>query len=268
MNLRHTIFFFAVLHAVPKETWVPAKDGSTAPECDATCEERRRQNTPDLVGKGQVRPLGMGLDPGAPQASAIPSGVTPAFGARPENDGDFRFDIRGFLQLPLRVGVGQREDVRAGQKTTVLHNTHYGLELVPRVELGVHGIWAFAQDDRATTATQCDGSIAVYGVDLRLPIRRFGHLYLGFAQTQAESARSVASVIRVLNAGGGLGLIQEYLGMNSAGTGGLSTWGAEYTVSLRGLLSDSRGLGERDRDLLLTAFTLGTAVESSDPVED
>jgi hypothetical protein len=385
---------------------------------------------PDLRGKEKPTQRGtIGLEPGAPQAAAMAGGVTPAFGRSSANDSDWVFDIHGYLQLPLRVGLNERTEAGEGQKVTVLHtppvipgtygtfeytslipdpwaqlnfsygnrdvtatviiaartvsnangyfnpadqlgindafvtfhphsqdkhkiNVHvgafanrygimgeydmgrYGTPLTARVAgvgatatgrfdlgsmdlsaeagvmgplnkapvgvepagwngftdanagttlalhghaalgitsevtLGVHGIRAFAQDDRATTTTQKDGSIDVYGADLRLSMKRYGHLFVGYAFTNATTARSVSGVMRVLNAQGGLGLMEEYFGLASEGTGQLNTFGGQYDLSIGNLLRYPQKFRGDAPDVVVSGFGLGTLVDSPVPEFD
>ena len=72
---------------------------------------------------------GMGLDPTAPQAAALPGGTTPAFGQKSANDNEWRFDFHGFLTAPLNMGINKRQPsapgepgTRPGQSNTVLHS--------------------------------------------------------------------------------------------------------------------------------------------------
>jgi len=417
---------------MPQATPPPAPEPApSAPAEDAG--EKRGPNmaaVPDL--RGTSRPTQrhtIGLEPGAPQATAIAGGVTPAFGQPSASSSDWVFDIHGFLFLPLRIGLNSREDAVPGQKVTVLHtppvvpgsfetfeytginpdpwaqlnfsygnrdvtatmiiaartvsnangyynpadqlgindafvsfrprpsksaayNVHvgafanrygamgeydlgrYGTPVIARISgmgatatgtfglgemvldaelgamgqlnkapvgvepagwngftdpnagtsfalhahaalgitrqitVGLHGIHTFAQDDRATTTTQPDGQISVLGADLRLSLQRYGHFYFGYGFTNAETARSVSGVIRVLNAQGGLGLMQEYFGLDSDGTGQLSTFGAEYDLSLGNLLRNDPKFEGQGPDLALSLFGLATAVASPDPTRD
>jgi hypothetical protein len=61
------------------------------------------------------------LDPTAPQAGALPGGLTPAYGQRSFNEGEWRFDFHGILIAPLSIGINSRKDPRPGQSSTVLH---------------------------------------------------------------------------------------------------------------------------------------------------
>lgn len=157
-------------------------------------------------------------------------------------------------------------DPNAGTSFAV--HGHLAVKPVESVELGAHAIYTFAQDDRATVGTQKDGSIGVYGLDARLTLKQFGHLYVGYAFTNASTARSVSSVIRVLNAPGGYGLMREYFGLESEGTGQLNTIGAQYDFSLGNALRAPKAFNGKAPDLVLSAFGIGAVVSSPDPAYD
>lgn len=419
----------------PAESTVAAPEETESEELEvgssAKVEPRINPDAiPEIRGREKPSQRGtIGLEPGAPQAAAMAGGVTPSFGRPSANDSDWVFDIHGYLQLPLRVGLNEREDAGEGQKVTVLHtppeipgtygtfeytslvpdpwaqlnfsygnrdvtatviiaartvsnangyynpadqlgindafvtfhphsqkknrfhvhvgafanrygimgeydmgrygtpligrvsgmgatatgqfdlgsmklsteagvmgplnkapvgvepagwngytdpnagttfagHAHAALGLTDEITIGVHGIRAFAQDDRATTTTQKDGAISVFGADGRFSLQRFGHLYVGYALTDADTARSVSGVIRVLNAPGGLGLMEEYFGLQSEGTGQLNTFGAQYDLSLGNLLRYPNEFEGNAPDLVLSGFTLGTIVDSPVPEFD
>ena len=365
----------------------------------------------------------LGLSPGAPQVATLPGGMTPAFGSTPTKAGEWRFDFHGYMSVPLRLGIGKRDNPGTNQKVTTLHAPprvpgdfesfeytavvpdpwvqlnfsygnpnvvatvivaartvtdangyfdpskmlgindsfltfkgkaqhnvalnlnvgafanrygtmgeydlgRYGTPLIARIggtgltgtsvmelgdfnlvtelgfqgqlnkapvgvepagwngftdsnvgstfaahghvaatykktlHLGAHYVHAFAQDDRATPQNQPDGNINVVGADLRLTLGRFGHFYTGYAYTDANTARSVAGLIRVLNAPGGPGLMREYLGPNSGGTGSLHTVGGQYDLSLGNLLRHPSRFEGDAPDLVVSLFSILTAVDS------
>ena len=142
---------------------------------------------------------------------------------------------------------------------------HAGVAYKDFAQLSLHGFSAWSQDDRATPNEQPDGSIDVAGVDARLTLGRFGHLYVGASRAAARHARTVSGVIRVLNALGGPGLISEYLGPNSAGNGRLTTVAAQYDLSLGTLLRYPVRFDGNGPDLFMSAFGLHTHVASDDP---
>ena len=59
----------------------------------------------------------LGLDPGTPQVGALPGGLTPAYGQRAADEGEWRFDFHGFMTMPLRMGF----NTRSGVVTTEQH---------------------------------------------------------------------------------------------------------------------------------------------------
>lgn len=147
--------------------------------------------------------------------------------------------------------------------TSFAAHVHGGIELDRKIMLGLHFIDAFVQDDRAATTTQPDGDIAVYGSELRFSMGRFGHFYTALAHTRADEARGVSSVIRVLNAPGGPGLMEQYFGgTESGGTGKLTTVGAEYNLSLGNLLRYPYPFDGRGPDVVLGAFGMFTHVNT------
>lgn len=131
-------------------------------------------------------------------------------------------------------------------------------------QLGLHYLYAFVQDDRATTGGAPDGNVAVMGADLRLTLGRFGHFFAGGARTSADTARGVSPVLRVLNTPGGPGLIEEYFGPNSGGTGKLTTLGAQYDLSLGTLLRYPHKFRGDGPDIIVSAFSMFTHVNSDD----
>ncbi len=193
--------------------------------------------------------------------------------------GTARFELEG-MKLSTEVGVmGQLNKAPVGVEpagwngftdanagTSFALHGHAALGVTRNVTAGVHGVYTFAQDDRATTTVQKDGNISVLGADVRLSMQRFGHLYLGYALTSAQTARSVSGVLRVLNAQGGLGLMREYFGEEGEGTGRLNTFGGQYDFSLGNFLRYPRPYHGEGPDIVLSAFGLATAVSS--PVEE
>jgi hypothetical protein len=69
------------------------------------------------VKKDDTQDIQLGLAPGTPQVGALPGGLTPAYGQRAADEGEWRFDFHGFITMPLRVGM----NTRAGGATTEQH---------------------------------------------------------------------------------------------------------------------------------------------------
>jgi hypothetical protein len=85
--------------------------------------EARAQTDLSVRPEGEPPPdISLVLDPTAPQAGALPGGLTPAYGQRSFNEGEWRFDFHGILIAPLNIGTNSRKDTRPGQSSTVLHS--------------------------------------------------------------------------------------------------------------------------------------------------
>lgn len=144
---------------------------------------------------------------------------------------------------------------------------HGGVSLAQHVQLGLHFARAFSRDDQNVSGLLQKGHIQVLGADARLIWGRFGHLYLGFAHTGTSNAGVVSGVIEILNARGGPGLVGEYLGPLSGGNGGLTTFGAQYDLSVARSMFGDKFRGQNP-DLLISLFGIGTKVASDDPAYD
>jgi hypothetical protein len=188
------------------------------------------------------------------------------------------FDLENDLQVVTEVGLqGQLTKTPVGIQpaawngyadpnvgSTFAAHGHAALGYMGKAQLGLHYIGAFAQDDRATPTTQPDGNISVLGLDARLTLGRFGHFYLGYGRTNADQARSVSGVVRVLNAAGGAGLADEYFGRDAEGrvNGTLNTVGAQYDFSLGNWLQYPNNFTGKSPDLVASLFGIYAGVSS------
>jgi hypothetical protein len=94
-------------------------DDASPPAGPAQSSEDKKGGVPDSLS----------LDPATPQVAALPGGVTPAFGQKAFNEGEWRFDYHGLLTAPLNAGINSRQAqpgqtapvVQPGQSSTVLH---------------------------------------------------------------------------------------------------------------------------------------------------
>ena len=152
---------------------------------------------------------------------------------------------------------------------------HGGLAWRGLVQFGLHYVTAWSQDDQGLTGTLEEGRISVFGADGRLTAGRFGHLYAGFSYVKAVNSKYVSGIIEILNARGGDGLMNEYLGpatkngvaTNNDGDGALTILGFQYDLSLSRLLYDEQYHG-RNPDVFLSLFGIGVKVKSDDPDYD
>jgi hypothetical protein len=146
-------------------------------------------------------------------------------------------------------------------------HVHGGFGYKGLVTAGVHYMTAFSHDDRATGPLNPDGSINIVGGDVRLTLRKFGHFYAGASFVNAKDSRSVGRIVEVLNTKGGPGLMENYLGLNSGGTGKLNIFGGQYDLSLARLLRTDNFSGNGP-DIFLSAFGMYVGVQSDDPAYD
>jgi len=148
--------------------------------------------------------------------------------------------------------------------TSFVHHEHLGLGYRGIATLGVHYVSAWSQDDRAATGFTPDGSINTVGADLRLSTGRFGYLYGGFSAVNAKNSRTVGNSVQILNTEGGPGLMANYLGPNSGGTGKLTTLAAQYDLSLARLIKYPRPFHGEHADIVFSLFGMQTHVTSND----
>lgn len=202
-------------------------------------------------------------DAGAYDAYVI--GRTHVLGAAYRFDFDFDVDTIWFEH-----GVGAKQpnpSVSHNTKFTLLHHAHVGVELDSILDLGIHYMHSWTQEpdhycnadpDADALLGACpfqgnslleypsDGSMDVFGADLRFDLGFAGELAMAYSLVVAENAATVDGAIEVSHAfGGGFfssGLTGVYLNErgNSAGTnegnGQLHSFQAQYDFSLSTLL--------------------------------
>jgi hypothetical protein len=165
-------------------------------------------------------------------------------------------------------------DPRVGS-SYVLH-LHGGLAWKGLLQLGLHYVTAWSQDDQGSTSTLKEGRISVFGADGRLTAGRYGHLYAGASYVKAVNSIYVSGIIEILNARGGEGLMNEYFGAasktgqppnNNDGDGALTIVGFQYDMSLSRLLYDEQYHG-KNPDVFFSLFGIGAKVKSDDPACD
>jgi hypothetical protein len=150
-----------------------------------------------------------------------------------------------------------------GVGSTFVAHGHLGVSYARRVTVGAHYIRAFSLDDRVGP-NEPDGRINIYAADVRVGAGRFGQLYAAYSYTSALQARDLSRVISVLNTQGGPGLMQEYLGPQSGGTGTLKTVGGQYDLSLGKLISYPTPFSGDGPDIVVSVFGMRTHVTSND----
>lgn len=93
------------------------------PEAEAASEADMLPPPPpeaEAQAAADPEPL-LGLGVGVPEVGAPPGSARVSFGEAPVSPGDWRFDFHGYLAVPLRMGINEREDPYATQYKTVFH---------------------------------------------------------------------------------------------------------------------------------------------------
>jgi len=163
--------------------------------------------------------------------------------------------------------AGWNDYADANVGATFVNQAHLGVAYADLLRLGLHYLTAWTQDDQVEDGRIPNGRITVLGADLHVTAKRAGHLYLGGAFTKATNAAPVSGAIEILNARGGPELIANYLGPNSSGNGSLTTFGAQYDLSIARLVFGDLYTGVSP-DVLVSLFGVATYVTSRDDAYD
>jgi hypothetical protein len=114
-------FSFAAL--MPRD----ARAGDPPPPSDGSDQEEAMPPPGYLPGHSER--IGLGLSPHVPDnQSALPGGISPAFGAPVRPADGAKIDFHGYLQAGARTSIGQRSNALPGQSSFTLH----GDPVVPR----------------------------------------------------------------------------------------------------------------------------------------
>ncbi len=147
--------------------------------------------------------------------------------------------------------------------TYAIHG-HLGASIKEFAHIGVHGFNTFSKDNQASIQQQPDANMNIFGADVRLTMKQFGHLYAGFSHLNATTVGSLGGVVRYLDTINGPDLMRNYLGTNSNGTGKLTTIGAQYDFSLASALLGPEKFSGNAPDLRASAFFMMTVTDTTD----
>jgi hypothetical protein len=163
----------------------------------------------------------------------------------------------------LPAGWNGFGDPNAG--SSFVGHVHAGFSYLSTLTVGLHYLYSWEQDDRAAQGTTPDGKLSIAAADLRLTTGNIGHVYLAASRTKATFVGSLSNVLEVMNTGGGLGLINNYLGPASGGNGTLTTIAGQWDVSLKSIARYPEVFVGDSRDVVLSLFAMQTHVTSPDP---
>ncbi len=143
-------------------------------------------------------------------------GATGAIGETVGAEMDF-----GPTTVRLEHGVGGNYYVDNRFASTLLHHAHLFGAYKQYAKVGLHYLTAWTADERdpPVQPTEADGRVSVAGADVRLNGGVLGELYFGAAQAKAIHALHVGPILYTMNALGGQGLRDNYLGPRCEGVG-------------------------------------------------
>lgn len=214
--------------------------------------------------------IGMVQGTGASAAVALPFENDVTVHAEAGFKGDFNSPPVGI------VSDQSNEYARSIEGSTYVGHGHLGLDYKERVEVHGHAIHSFSQDDRGDELEggdiyledrpRKDGTLSVFGADLRFRLKEWGHLYVGGTRVVAKDATAVSNLVMVLNNGGGRDFNERFFRYESGGNGTLTLLGSQYTLSLGRLLRHPAPQVVRAPDLQISAF--GVFAQQTSPLEE
>jgi len=199
-------------------------------------------------------------------------------------EGDFTVRLEGGLKgtfnraMPQIVSTGWNENARPVEGSTYAAHGHIGFGYKD-VWPTFHVIHAFSQDDRSDNyddtstptydpRTRKDGTLDVFGVDLRYSGGRFGYLVAAAEHVNGKNMTSMSNLVQILYSGTGRDFNERYWGYYSNGTGKLSIAALQYTVSLGTLLRYPEEFWGEAPDLTLSVFGIYAHSSSAPPKPD
>jgi hypothetical protein len=208
----------------------------------------------------------------------------------------------GDITIGAEHGLGAKRpnpSVFNRARFTLLHHIHADLKYDDLVTFGLHHLYSWAQEESRFGdaeigappggALQPDGSLAVYGAEVRLDANMFGYLYLGYSHINADDAVTVAPAIEVLHSYGGgeftLGVTDNYLdslgctpvvagtapaaNRCSGGNGDVDSVLGQYEFSFANLMENLEKPGSKfwgdGQDVKIILYGMFNAVSSDDP---
>jgi hypothetical protein len=188
------------------------------------------------------------------------------------------------LQLDLEHGIGAKLDIAplvpglpdvpylpypgdVQQGSTFLHHVHLSFTLDNKLTLAFHDLYAFTKDSE--NAGEPDGSIHVFGAELKLWESIYGQAYLGFARMVTDNPLRVAGVIETAHSFEGWEIRDNYFAKDedseATGTGKVDTVLFEYNFSLATLLWAPEEFWGQAPDIVVSLFGMYNHVQSDDP---
>ena len=160
---------------------------------------------------------------------------------------------------------------------TLLNHAHAGVAWKHKVQLNVHYLLAWSQDDRvqATLANPSGGtgSMATYGAEVRAFGGQLGEVYLAYSHISANNVTLVGPAYEVVHSSGGgghngaNGIYENFFNGSGDGDGQIDNVQLGYKMSLSDVLRGlnlSHALTKGERDVTLSLFGMLSAVSGTD----
>jgi hypothetical protein len=164
---------------------------------------------------------------------------------------------------------------------TLLNHVHFGVDWKRSVQINLHYMYAWSQDDRVqgTLTTNGNpagptGSMGTSGAEARILGHGFGDLYLAYSHIAAINVTLVGPAYEVVHSSGGgghngaNGIYENFFGASGNGNGNVDNFQVGYDLSLGALLHKlrvSNSMGPGGRDVGISLFALYSAVSGTDP---
>ena len=185
-------------------------------------------------------------------------------------EGDFTIraeaGFKGTLNraMPGLVPEGSNENARPIEGSTYAAHGHLGFGYKD-VWPTFHVIHAFSQDDRSDhyddtstpfldPVTRKDGTLDVYGADVKYSGGRFGHFVASAEHVVGKNMTSMSNLVQILWSGSGRDFNERYWGYWSNGNGTLTFAALQYTLSLGTLLRYPEEFWGEAPDLIVSVF--------------
>jgi hypothetical protein len=166
---------------------------------------------------------------------------------------------------------------------TMVNHFHLGLDWNKKVTIGAHYLVSWSQDDRVLNTLDSangnpqgpNGSLSVYGGDIRLLGGVFGELYAGYSHIKAVNVAAVGPAIEVIHSMGGgghngaNGIYENFFNASGNGDGNVDTFQVGYDFSFgylwRKLAHPNAAFWGDGTDVKLSLFAMYSAVSGTDP---
>jgi hypothetical protein len=174
--------------------------------------------------------------------------------------------INGNIDKPVLGTVPEGWNGFADTNTgsTYAGHFHVGAAFGRTLSIGAHAIHTFASDDQASVQDQPDGSMSIFGGEVRVTPQPFGHLHLSASLADAQNVRSLGNVVQYLNTKDGPDLIRNYLGAESNGTGSITTLALQYDLSVAQAILYPRTFSGNAPDVRLSLFGMMFSTKQDD----